>query len=140
MVDYERLAAVAKRLIETNGRDVTLYRNDRAPADAAKPWRGPDGTPTPPDGLVIGPVKIAFVPASGSGFGRALFDSSPTLRKKIDQVGLLATDSITALTFTADDVERVDTLKDGSKLLKIVEIGHLKPGSRSLIYVLGLKI
>ena len=88
----------------------------------------------------IGPVKVAFVPATGGGIGKLLFDSDESLRVKIDQVGLLATDSVTALTppFTAADVEQADTLRDGTRAYKIVSVGHLKPADTSLLLVLGL--
>ena len=57
MVDFVSLAATAQRLIEENGRSVTLFRKDRTPANAAEPWRGPDLTaPDPVAG--IGPVKV----------------------------------------------------------------------------------
>lgn len=139
MVDFVRLANTAQRLVEANGRDATLYKRDRTPANPAQPWRGPDSTPTPPDGLVIGPVKVAFVPASGSGFGKLLFDADETIMQKIDEVGLLATNSAVDGGFTAEDVEKVDTLKDGARIYKIVEIGHLRPSDTSLLFVLGLR-
>ena len=139
MPDFEKLAATAKRLVEASGRLVTLYRQDRTPAVAGKPWRGPDAVPTPPDGLVLGPIRVAFVPASGSGFGKLLFDSEGTLAVKIDQVGLMATDSVVALSATEADVEKMDTLLDGTHVLKIVTVGHLKPADTSLLFLLGLK-
>lgn len=140
MVDFVSLAAVAQRLIEENGRNVTLFKKDRTPANAAEPWRGPDLTaPDPAAG--IGPVTVAFVPPTGGGFGKLLFDSDETLRVKIDQVGLLATDSVLDLVppRTAAEVEQSDTLRDGTRVYKIVSVGHLQPGDTSLMFVLGLK-
>lgn len=141
MVDFVKLASTAQRLVEANGRDAVLFKKDRTPANAAEPWRGPDLTaPDPAAG--IGPVKVAFVPASGSGFGKLLFDSEETLRVKIDEVGLLAVKSVTDLTpaATAEDVEQSDTLRDGTHVYKIVSVGHLKPADISLLFVLGLKL
>lgn len=141
MADFVKLAATAKRLVEANGRDAVLFKKDRTPANAAEPWRGPDlAAPTPVGG--IGPVKVAFVPATGGGFGKLLFDTDDSLRVKIDEVGLLAVDSVTALTpaATAEDVEEADTLRDGSKVYKIVSVGHLKPADTSLLFVLGLSL
>ncbi len=140
MVDFVALAATAKTLVEANGRDVTLYKKDTTPLVAGEPWRGPDMTaPDPAAG--IGPVKVAFVPASGGGFGKLLFDGDDSLRVKIDQVGLLATDSVTALTpaRTAADVEAADTLVDGTRAYKIVSVGHLQPAETSMLFVLGLQ-
>lgn len=47
MVDYVSLRAVAEKLIDTNGRDVTLRRLNRTAANPSEPWRGPGaGVPT----------------------------------------------------------------------------------------------
>lgn len=141
MVDFAKLARVAQRLVEANGRDVVLFKKDRTPADGAEPWRGPDlDSPVPAAG--IGPVKVAFVPATGGGFGKILFDTDESLRVKIDEVGLLAVKSVTDLVppATAQDVEEADTLRDGSKVYKIVSVGHLKPADTSLLFVLGLSL
>jgi hypothetical protein len=139
MVDFDKLAETAQRLVEANGRDVVLFRKDRAPANAAQPWRGPDmAAPDPAGG--IGPVKIAFVPASGSGFGKVLEDQDPTIRIKIDEVGLLASNSFEDLGITFEQVEECDTLRDGSHVYKIVSRGHLRPATKSMLFVLGLEI
>ena len=43
-LDYTALKAVAKRLIDENGRAVTLRRESRTPADPTKPWSASDTT------------------------------------------------------------------------------------------------
>jgi hypothetical protein len=40
MADYPKLLATVKRLIEKNGRVITLSRKDETPIDVNKPWRG----------------------------------------------------------------------------------------------------
>ena len=65
MVDYTALAATATRLIEANGRSITVLARSQLPDDSAKPWRGPD-----PDnlestarlliGLVTGLLGVLF--------------------------------------------------------------------------------
>lgn len=139
MANFTKLAETAQRLVEENGRSVTLFRKSRTPANASEPWRGPDLT-TPDPAAGIGPVLVCFVPASGGGFGKVLFDEDPTIRVKIDQVGLLAANSIEELTppFTAADVEQCDTLRDGAQVYKIKSVGHLKPATKSMLFVLGL--
>lgn len=42
MVDFTRLAATATRLIAADGRDMTIVKESRDPADPSKPWRGND--------------------------------------------------------------------------------------------------
>ena len=140
MVNYVALAATAKRLIEANGRLVTLFKRDRDPAVAGQPWRGPDLIPTPPDGIILGPIRVAFVPASGSGFGKMLFDGETNLAVKIDQVGIMATVSAADLSVSEADIEKMDSLLDGTEVLKIVSKGHLKPADTSLIFLLGLQL
>jgi hypothetical protein len=138
VVDFVKAAATAKRLVEAAGRPVDLFRVNRTPDDPAQPWRGVSGSPTVPEGGRIIPVIVAFVPASGSGFGKLVTDSGGTLNVAFDQVGLLATDTLpTGVTPT--DVEQMDSMRDGDDIWKIVARGHLRPGTRSVLFLLALK-
>lgn len=138
MVNYVKLAATAQRLIEANGRDVTLYKKELTPAAAAKPWRGVPASTAPES--TMGPIKIAFVPVGGSGLGYLLQDENGQVSKEITQEGLMAADSITALSPppTELDPKLYSTVVDGSRAFRIVKIGELKPGDTSLIFVVGL--
>ena len=138
MVDFARAAATAQRLVESAGRSVDLFRVNRTPDDPAQPWRGVSGPPTVPEGGLIVPVIVAFVPASGSGFGKLVTDSGGSLNVAFDQVGLLATDTLPT-GVTATDVEQMDSVRDGADLWKIVTRGHLRPGTRSVLFLLALK-
>lgn len=40
MVDYVSMAAMAKRLIDENGREVTIIQQGHDPQDSTQPWRG----------------------------------------------------------------------------------------------------
>jgi hypothetical protein len=91
-----------------------------------------------PEGGLIVPVIMAFVPASGSGFGKLVTDNGGELGVAFDQVGLLATDSLPA-GVTPSDVEQLDSVRDGVDLWKIVTRGHLRPADTSLLFVLALK-
>lgn len=139
MADFVKLAATAKRLVEANGRAVTLFKINRDPDAPAEPWRG-TSTPAAPGsgGLEIPDVVVAFVPATGGGFGKMIQDLGGTLQVAFDQVGLLASDSLPA-GVTPTNVEEADAIRDGSDLWKIVTRGHLRPASKSLLFVLGLK-
>lgn len=138
MVDFARAAATAKRLVEANGRTVDLFKVNRTPDNPAEPWRGVSGAPTVPEGGVIASVIMAFVPASGSGFGKLVTDAGGSLGVAFEQVGLLATDSLPA-GVTPSDVEQADSVRDGVDLWKIVTRGHLRPAATSVLFVLGLK-
>lgn len=139
MVDMVAAAATAKRLVEANGRAVTLFKVNRTPDNASEPWRGTSTPPNAPDGgLEIPDVIVAFVPASGGGFGKLVADAGGSLSVAFDQVGLMASDSLPTGT-TFEDVEQADTIRDGDDLWKIVTRGHLRPASKSILFVLGLK-
>ena len=132
MVDSVKLAATAKRLIEANGREVTMYKRNRTPSNVAQPWRGPAAAPTTSDGDTLTP-KIAFVPSGGGGLG-IMTMTSAELEKSFDQIGLLASDSV-----TGKNIEDFDTIVDDAKVWKIQLVEELKPAGTSLIYALGLK-
>lgn len=60
MVDFVKLAATSKRLIEANGRVVTFIRESETKADPLKPWEGPaDEVSDPPTSVDLSAV---FVP------------------------------------------------------------------------------
>lgn len=141
MADFTAAAATAQRLVEANGRAVDLLSSNRDPDDASRPWRGTSTAPgAPSGGLELEGLVVAFVPASGSGFGRMIEDVAGELRVAYDQVGLLASDSVEAAGFTAADVEACDLLRDDDgKVWKIVTRGHLRPASTSVLFVLGLR-
>lgn len=60
MVDYTKLAATAKRLVEANGRTITFIREAESRADPLKPWDGPGSEGSAPPTLVDLPG--VFVP------------------------------------------------------------------------------
>lgn len=131
-------AADAKESIEADGRLVQLFKLNREPDDATKPWRGTANQPHPSKGGAEIPVKMVFVPASGSGFGKLLQTEPGSLAIAYTEVGMLATDSIPT-PFTFDDVEKCDKVRDGDRVWSVVTRGHLKPGEVSIMFVLGLR-
>lgn len=132
MVNYTRLAATAKRLIEANGRSVTFRMRDRTAANVAQPWRGPDNIPTPPDGEVVTAVGV-FVPAEGSGLGRQRVVDG-TLLDTSEQVCIVAATSLPSGT----DLGQFSTVEDTGRAWKIDYVDTLAPGATTLIYVLGV--
>lgn len=134
MVDYTALAATAKRLVEANGRSVTLLKENRVPDVAGEPWRGTSTAPVAGQGGDTQPAIVAFVPAGGSGLGRLATDSAGGLQVQLDQVGLLA-----ATTVPAIDVEKFDRVLDGTVPWKIVTREKLQPSDTAVLWVLGLK-
>ena len=129
MVDYAKLADTAKRLVEANGRDVTLHRRSRTPAVAGEPWRGP--AEAPEDSYT---VRAAIVPASGSGFGTMFEDLPGDLVRKVTEVAIVASNSLAA----GDDPKQADSLVDGARAFKVQMVQELRPSTTSLVYLLGL--
>lgn len=138
MVDFARSAATALRLIEASGRSVELFRVNRTPDDPALPWRGTSEHPEPVAGGLTIPVIMAFIPASGSGFGKLVKELGGKLTVAFEQVGLMASSSLPT-GMTPADVEEVDSVRDGLDIWKVVTRGHLQPGDTSILFVLGLK-
>lgn len=131
------LALDAKELIEEEGRLVTLFAINRDPDDPAKPWLGSTSPAHPSKGGAEIPVKVAFVPAGGSGLGKLLATAEGELRVAYQQVGILASESIPS-PFTPEDVEKCDRVRDGADVWHVVTRGHLKPSGNSVLFALGL--
>ena len=69
---YTEMAAVAQELIDENGRNVTAIRWKQTPAEATKPWEGPDDPRGTPDATDT--VKACFVGIAGSGISKETID------------------------------------------------------------------
>lgn len=133
MVDYARLAATAKRLIEANGRSITLLRANSTPTDASKPWRGAAASAaTALGGASITAIGV-FVSPSGSQLGRTRREDG-TLSVVFEQVCLVAAASLPAGT----DLEEFTRVTDGGRVWRIEVVEPLNPGSTALVYSLGL--
>jgi hypothetical protein len=135
--DFVKLAATAKRLIEQSGRAVTLYKQNREPADEAQPWRGPDMSVPPSSaegGGRLSGVKAAFVPARGSGFGRDYVERQDDLSRNVEQVALIAATSLPAGT----DLGAFDSMLDGSTVWRIYFAAKLAPATTALCWELGV--
>ena len=137
MANFTKAAATAKRLVEANGRRVELFRSNRTPDDTTKPWRGTSEQPHVSEGGAGFPVVMAFVPASGGGFGKLLRDLAGSLQVTFEQMGLLASDSIPS-GYTFQDVEQADRVRDGDDIWRIVVREHLRPASKSVLFMVGL--
>lgn len=134
MVNYTALAATALRLVEANGRSVSLKRDNRTPDNAAQPWRGTSTAPDAGQGGATETAIMAFVPASGSGLGRIAANAEGQLAVAYDQVGLVAASSVPGV-----DLEAFDRVLDAGVDWRIVTRELLQPSGTPLLWVLGLK-
>lgn len=121
MANFTKLAATAKRLINKNGREVSIVKLNTTPADPARPWRGPNN---PRTGGATVVAKAAFVPLGGSNLGITFQDAAP--------------DSEVML-FAADDdegnfLENFDEVIDGTARWAIGQVQVLQPADKRLLY------
>jgi hypothetical protein len=119
MVNYVKSAALAKRLIEANGRDVVLHRKTRTPEVSGEPWRGPN----PATSSVVGTVKAVFYPIEDR-------DEAQTLNRRGMEKMMIAHDSLDP----AQDLSDIDHVVDGGVIYKVVQSNRIGPGSIIVAY------
>lgn len=121
MVDFASLAATALRLIEANGRAISIRKvTTAAPPDPAKPWiPGAEGTA---DTAAIG----------------VFFD---TERSAITNETIPADQSVLLVAASGLGVTPIgkDRVVDGSDVWEVVKVNTLKPGATVLLYELMVK-
>lgn len=119
MVNYVRIAATAKRLIEANGRNVTLIRKSRTPNDVAMPWRGP----TSPGDTTVGIVKAIIYPVKEEEIDGFLIKAGM-------EKATIAHDSLA----TPQDLRDIDAIIDATVTYKVVKAVVIGPGGVNLVY------
>jgi len=117
MVDYVRLQSVAQKLINENGRSMTLNRLSITSADANKPWRGTDN-------ILEDTVDLigVFVETKTSIIDGTLLkeDEKSVLANAIDSQG--------------KDLTLFNRLIDGSDESTITKVNPLRPGDLVMMY------
>jgi hypothetical protein len=125
-INYTRFRAVAERLIEENGRSMSLRRMDQGnPADPLRPWRASDGD----DNIALTVIGV-FIDFD-------LEDIDGTLVKQGDKRVLVAATSVedaAEVGMDFDEVEDFDSLFDGSENWKIVKVNVIEPGTLRILY------
>jgi hypothetical protein len=121
VADFTRLAATAERLIEKNGRTVTVTKQGKTPTDSTKPWRG------------------LSTPGVASVTGKAVFVEPSKLQRNEDNVKRAEQ----GVYFAANNdggqaLETFDTLLDGASTWKILSAELLKPASKKLLYIFAV--
>jgi hypothetical protein len=124
-LDYVSFRLLAERLINENGRDLTLQREDQVNALVpAEPWRAPATT-----NKVTLAVKGVFI-----DFEKEDFDGS--LVKRGDKRVLVAAKDTEDVRTGTDNIniEDFETLLDGTEIWKIVTVQTIEPGSLRIAY------
>ena len=125
MVDYVSFQNLAERLIEANGRTLSLVRRDQGnPTDPAKPWRGSTEANT-----ITVVVKGVF-----TEFEKEDFDG--TLVRRGDKRVLIAAKSVTDEGGSAANlkIEDYDYILDGGVRWKIMKAELIEPGPLRIMF------
>lgn len=131
-MDYAKLLATAKRLLQKNGKQITLSMLDDAAGATGKPWLA---VANPRDPNVVDSIQVyaVNVPLSaGASLGikaDAIFELSKNIKSfYIAEPG----------TDTPDNFDQYQLLTDGSQELKIEFVEKLKPADTTLLYYIGV--
>lgn len=122
-MDYVRLAALAKKLIEKNGRSVT-FRNLATPTDPATPWRT-----DAPAVAASATQNAAFVSLSSRHLGIELTQEQLNLRA--NEMVLAGASSL--------DMLRVNQIVDGPDTYAVQWVQTIKPGDTAVFYAYGIR-
>lgn len=122
MANEAAALALAKRLIDANGRSITIVQLAKTAQDPSRPWRGPTNPRAPALRSVTG--FGCFVPLGGSDLGVTFPDDAPgtqvLLFPAADDLGL--------------PLEDFDEIIDGSARWAISNVQVLQPGAKRLLY------
>lgn len=125
MVNYANLKSLAERLIEANGRTLTLVRRDQGnPAVTAQPWRASTEA-----------AEISFdVKGVFTEFEKEDFDGS--LVRRGDKRVLVSDQSVLDESAGAANlkIEDYDHILDGGVRWKILSVELIQPGPTRIFY------
>lgn len=126
-LNYIAFRLLAERLINENGRSLTLQREDQFnPVDIAEPWRAADPAGANVVSLVVLGVFIEYEKED--------FDGS-LVRRGDKRVLVAAKDTDDVRTGTENiDVEDFDTILDGTEIWKIITVEVIEPGPLRVMY------
>lgn len=117
MVDFVRLANTAKRLIDANGRSLTVNQKSTTSSDSNRPW----GATTEANADTLTSIGLEFENNKSFITGEVI---------KAEEKSFL----FNAIDSTNKDLTLFDELVDGTENYVISRVNELKPGSVILLY------
>jgi hypothetical protein len=120
VVDFTKSAATAKRLIDANGRTVTVAKRGNNPQDSDKPWRGQAD-------YDIATVSGKAVFVNSSDLGYSVLDEDNV--KRSVKVALFA-----ASNDGGEELETFDEIRDGNVKWQITKAELLAPADTRVLY------
>jgi hypothetical protein len=131
-IDYDALAATARRLVDNAGKDVVVRRLGTSAADPSKPWRGATGGGvSAAQEVTLSAVSVP--PASMINLGGRML-ANDELAQRLSAVYIAATAE-----GGPEDLSGYDELVDGSSVFRIVELDTLRPADKTLLYFIGVE-
>ena len=121
MANFTTLAATAKRLIDANGRSITIVKFGSSPQDTDKPWRG----------------KREYHVAEVTGFGAFVPASELKTTIAQDTDGILRENEYVLFAANDDgghDLRDFDAIEDGGRTWKILAVELIAPASTRVMY------
>lgn len=125
-MDYARAQALALRLIQKNGKEITFQRLDATAADSEKPWKGP-GTPTVAQSVDTVGVSLPHASLVDLGF------------MSVDDELLKRTEQVLLVPGGATDLEPFTNVLDQGVRWRVEWVRTLKPATTTVLYVFGVK-
>lgn len=124
-MNYARLVATVRRLIDATGRVVTFETLSATPTDTAQPWKGPAA----PTVASSSQQRGTFVPPSGTDFGIDWIKED--LLQRCMQV---------CLTYPATgyDMNNCTSITDGGVRWRVQWVQVLKPADTELLFTVGV--
>lgn len=135
MADYNKFKALAKRLIETNGRLITLLRSGNTPDNDLKPWRGSTNQATNTTINSITTIALFVHPFLDSDLLTFVSTMAVPYNDTIDIANVLIHADLLDGVSEAK-IELYDYLKDGDTIYKIKKVKLLAPGNVRIAYAL----
>jgi hypothetical protein len=130
-INYVKLAATAKRLIEGNGRSLTLTKRSEVLTDNQKPWRG-----TAPGALNVNETALTVI-GLFTGFESVV--DTITKEKRSMQVVLIAAKSAVTTGGADIDLTPFDLVIDGDRRYEVNDTKLVYPGTTRLLWKMSLK-
>jgi len=126
VADFDKLALTAQRLIEANGRAVTVIKFGTDSQDQDKPWRGQNEYRE-----AEVPGAMAFIPKTQVLTTRA---------ENVDGVVRETQYSLFAAENDGDhDLEHFNVIEDGDTLWRIVSVELISPADKRVMYIFEVK-
>lgn len=130
MVDYNRLAQTASRLIKNNGRSISFLKLSEIVNDPSKPWNGPGAggeTALALNGVFVPPNAVRQFGLSALGEGTELID-------------LVAMSEQIIITFPAENnLREYTSVLDRAVRWGILGLQILRPGDVTVLAFVGVR-